>query len=138
MAAALTLASCVMLGGLLASREADRLSSTVLDAHSSPSPPAKPLALSTRPAPNQDDRSGPGENNSDRIEINGGVLDPKGRPLTGASLYVGYTPGVWKPRRYAIGPSIAAWQPAAAMDDFTLPLPARSWTKDTWMPRGRS
>jgi RNA polymerase sigma factor (sigma-70 family) len=89
-AAALMLAMCLLAGGLLAYRQADvpRMAGlevpTPSTSSANPPKPAAPAALSNK------EKSKVGEETYDRMEVSGRVLDPQGRPLAGARLYVGY------------------------------------------------
>lgn len=89
MAAALMLTTCLLAGGLLAYRHSNvpQRTDSEVPAASSPSENSPRLDALGK---NQKRRTR--EEAFDRIEVSGTVLDPQGRPLAGAKLYVGYTP----------------------------------------------
>jgi RNA polymerase sigma factor (sigma-70 family) len=91
-AAMLMLITCLLAGGWLTQRRMNALHMTEREAPSSSTPSAKPLSLAALPTEGKQDKDKAREKVEDRIEVSGRVLDPQGRPLAGAKLYVGYTP----------------------------------------------
>ncbi len=96
-AAALVLVTCLLAGGWLAQRRTDDLQMTEREAPPSSTPSAKSLNLAALPAVGKQDKDKVREEVADRIEVSGRVLDPQGRPLAGARLYVGYAPRRYEP-----------------------------------------
>jgi hypothetical protein len=90
-AAALLLATCLLAGGLLAYRQANDPRGADLVAPVSSASSAHPPMLAD-PADLDEEKNEVGEESYDRIRVRGRVLDPQGRPLAGARLYVGYAP----------------------------------------------
>ncbi len=91
-AALLMLVTCLLAGGWLAQRQANLLRMEGLEAPSSSTPSANSPMLVSPPAVGKKGKDKVREEAEDRIEVSGRVLDPQGRPLAGAKLYVGYTP----------------------------------------------
>jgi RNA polymerase sigma factor (sigma-70 family) len=89
-AVALLLATCFFVGGVLAYRQTNAPRSSDLEAPALSSPSTNPPMLADQ-ADLVEEKDEVGEPTADRIEVSGRVLDPRGRPLAGARLYVGYT-----------------------------------------------
>jgi RNA polymerase sigma factor (sigma-70 family) len=105
MAAALLLVAGLLAVGWAAYRGSDALrrAAPELQSSSSPSPDHGELAAPANE--DQNEKGGRDEEADARIEVSGRVLDPRGRPLAGARLYVGYAPRRNEPD------AIAAHQP---------------------------
>ncbi len=95
-AGVLLLATSLLAGGLLAYRQANDPRGSDLEAPVSSAPSANPPMLADQ-ADLDEEKNEVGEESYDRIQVRGRVLDPQGRPLAGARLYVGYAP-----RRYEL------------------------------------
>ncbi len=96
-AALLLLVTCLVAGGWLAQRHASVLRLTGLEASALSTPSDSAPMLAAPSAVDKNDKGKVGEAAEDRIEVSGRVLDPQGRPLAGAKLYVGYTPRRYEP-----------------------------------------
>jgi RNA polymerase sigma factor (sigma-70 family) len=90
-AAVLVLALKLLATGFLLHRTAEVPSARIPEVWSSPFPPMDQPALVAPAVFGRNPQTQPRAAAYDRVEVRGRVLDPKGQPLAGARLYVGYS-----------------------------------------------
>jgi protocatechuate 3,4-dioxygenase beta subunit len=90
-AGTLLLAICLLATGLVLYRAAQPTPTAAAHAQSSTPPPGEKAALAAPGTSAPDQPGAQGDEVDVPIEVSGRVLDPAGKPLAGARLYVGYS-----------------------------------------------